>query len=210
MVQGRNRLHWSRARRGGFGIGWFAHSSSTHSERLSAAAGTPTPSPASTTLKPTVTPTQALAPTLTRAPVVSVPAPVATAALAVPPAARPVGVLAIASWHDTAFNGTCVTVEVNHQNRSDTAINQMTQVFQTFYTPMHAEGEYPPQVNGPLVTASGSAGVAAFASRQLNWQVCAPELTSLRGPDANDQDIGAQPQTTSWTWFGESSATGSD
>ncbi|WP_405856900.1 hypothetical protein OG407_09630 [Streptomyces sp. NBC_01515] len=93
-----------------------------------------------------------------------------------------------------------------YENRSDTAVISITQKFQTLYTPKHADGEYPDEVNGPVKMLAQDAGIAPYGTRTLYWQVCAPELASKQNPvppDGTDSfmsEIGAQPRVTSWDW----------
>ncbi|MFE7860131.1 hypothetical protein [Streptomyces sp. NPDC057403] len=93
-----------------------------------------------------------------------------------------------------------------YENRSDTAVISITQKFQTLYTPKHADGEYPDDVDGPVKTLSQDAGIAPYGTRTLYWQVCAPELASKQNPvppDGTDSfmsEIGAQPRATVWDW----------
>lgn len=89
---------------------------------------------------------------------------------------------------------------------SDTAVISITQKFQTLYTPKHADGEYPDEVDGPVETLTQDAGIAPYMTRTLYWQVCAPELASKQNPvppDGTDSfmsEIGAQPRATAWDW----------
>ncbi|MGW2426837.1 hypothetical protein ACWC0C_48300 [Streptomyces sp. NPDC001709] len=93
-----------------------------------------------------------------------------------------------------------------YENRSDTAVISITQKFQTLYTPEHADGEYPDDVDGPVKTLTQDAGIASYGTRTLYWQVCAPELASKQNPvppDGTDSfrvEIGAQPRATAWDW----------
>ncbi|MGW5256626.1 hypothetical protein ACWERW_27215 [Streptomyces sp. NPDC004012] len=93
-----------------------------------------------------------------------------------------------------------------YENRSDTAVIFITQKFQTSYTPKHADGEYPDDVDGPVKTLTQDAGIAPYGTRTLHWQVCAPELASKQNPvpaDGTDSfmsEIGAQPRATTWDW----------
>ncbi|WP_189189235.1 hypothetical protein [Streptomyces albiflavescens] len=93
-----------------------------------------------------------------------------------------------------------------YENRSDTAVISISQKFQTLYTPKHADGEYPDDVDGPVKTLTQDAGIAPYGTRTLYWQVCAPELASKQNPapaDGTDSfmsEIGAQPRATAWDW----------
>ena len=94
-----------------------------------------------------------------------------------------------------------------YENRSDTAVISITQKFQTSYTPKHADGEYPDDVDGPVKTLTQDAGIAPYGTRTLYWQVCAPELASkqnpvpLDGTDSFMSEIGAQPRAPSFSWL---------
>ncbi|MGC5400818.1 hypothetical protein ACPXCP_34385 [Streptomyces sp. DT20] len=93
-----------------------------------------------------------------------------------------------------------------YENRSDTAAISITQKFQTSYTPKHADGEYPDDLDGPVKTLTQDAGIAPYGTRTLYWQVCAPELAFKQNPvppDGTDSfmsEIGAQPRATAWDW----------
>ncbi|UWE11946.1 hypothetical protein [Actinacidiphila bryophytorum] len=114
--------------------------------------------------------------------------------------------MTLAEWHDGDATNKCANVMTVYENRSDTAVIAITQKFQTSYTPKHADGEYPDDVDGPVKTLTQDAGIAAFGTRTLYWQVCAPELASRQNPvpadgiDAFMSEIGAQPRATSWDW----------
>ncbi|MFJ9120338.1 hypothetical protein ACIRJO_32990 [Streptomyces sp. NPDC102394] len=161
---------------------------------------------------PTVTVTQTIAPTPT-----PTPTPVASRTSATPtqapssapaptPARTPQGSVALTEWHDGDATDKCVNVMTVYENRSDTAVISITQKFQTLYTPKHADGEYPDDVDGPVKTLSQDAGIAPYGTRTLYWQVCAPELASKQNPvppDGTDSfmsEIGAQPRATVWDW----------
>lgn len=163
---------------------------------------------------PTVTVTQTIAPTPTPTPT---PTPIAsrTSATLAPavssaptpaPARTPQGSVALTEWHDGDATNKCVNVMTVYENRSDTAVISITQKFQTLYTPKHADGGYPDQVDGPVKMLTQDAGIAPYATRTLYWQVCAPELASKQNPvppDGTDSfmsEIGAQPRATAWDW----------
>lgn len=170
------------------------------------------PHPVAVTPAPTVTVTETQ--TETSSPV-ETPTPAETPSSfntpAAAPTVQPEGTLAIADWHDkgNSADGTCVTVQIVYENRSNTAIDAVSQNFQTLYTPQHAPNTYPGEVNGPTKTLTQQVGVAAFQQRTTYWEVCAPELASVKsgmdpngnGTDTYEGDIGAQPQGATWTWF---------
>ncbi len=151
---------------------------------------------------------------ITNAPTAAVPAvdpptvTVTESAAPVPPPAEktPQGELALDEWHDTAGSPTCATVQTFYDNRSDTAVDKVTQAFQTTYTPKHADGQYPDAVNGPLKKVTQTVGVAPYTRKQIMWQVCAPELKDKQNPPRPDgldsfmSEIGAQPTSYEWTW----------
>lgn len=161
---------------------------------------------------PTVTVTQTIAPTPTPTPT-STPAARRTSATPTPavssapaPARTPQGSVALTEWHDGDATNKCVNVMTVYENRSDTAVISVTQKFQTLYTPKHADGEYPDDVDGPVKMLTQDAGIAPYGTRTLYWQVCAPELASKQNPvpaDGTDSfmsEIGAQPRATAWDW----------
>ncbi|MFI0962956.1 hypothetical protein ACH4S8_16375 [Streptomyces sp. NPDC021080] len=163
---------------------------------------------------PTVTVTETITVTATPTPT-SAPAAGSTSATlesAVSPApvtarARvPQGSVALTEWHDGDATSTCVNVMTVYENRSDTAVISIRQAFCTSYTPKHADGEYPDDVDGPLKTLSQDAGIAPYGTRTLYWEVCAPELASKQNPlpaDGTDSfmsEMGAQPRGTTWDW----------
>lgn len=121
----------------------------------------------------------------------------------------PQGALALIEWHDQAATNKCVQVMTVYENRSDTAVNSITQKFQTMYTPKHAEGEYPDSVDGPDKSMTQVAGIAPYKTRTLYWDVCAPELASKQNPPPADgtdsfmSEIGAQPRSFTWKWVEE-------
>ncbi|MGW1809762.1 hypothetical protein [Streptomyces sp. NPDC002078] len=114
--------------------------------------------------------------------------------------------MALAEWHDEGASNKCVSVSTRYENRSDTAVNTITQTFQTLYTPRHKDDEYPDEVNGPTKTLTQVAGIAPYQERTLYWDVCAPELASKQNPPPPDgtdgfmSEIGAQPMQYSWKW----------
>ncbi|MGO4341522.1 hypothetical protein [Pedococcus sp. 2YAF34] len=93
-----------------------------------------------------------------------------------------------------------------YDNRSDTAIDSVTQTFITNYTPKHKEGEYPDSVTGPAKTMTQVVGIAAYSQKVVTWEVCAPELASKQNPPRPDgldsfmSEIGAAPADFSWRW----------
>ncbi|SBW18605.1 putative membrane protein [Candidatus Protofrankia californiensis] len=119
----------------------------------------------------------------------------------------PQGEIVLTEWHDTTSTNTCVRVQTYYQNRSDTAIREISQSFVTLYTPRHPEGTYPGLREGPVKTLTQSAGIPPFEQRILYWDVCAPELAKLQNPPRPDgtnsymSEIGAQPRGFTWTWF---------
>ncbi|WP_055631345.1 hypothetical protein [Streptomyces griseoruber] len=122
------------------------------------------------------------------------------------PARTPQGSVALTEWHDGDATNKCVNVMTVYENRSDTAVISITQKFQTLYTPKHADGEYPDDVDGPVKTLAQDAGIAPYGTRTLYWQVCTPELASkqnpvpLDGTDSFMSEISAQPRATAWDW----------
>nr|WP_168516630.1 hypothetical protein [Streptomyces sp. S1D4-11]QIZ01262.1 hypothetical protein HEP87_56130 [Streptomyces sp. S1D4-11] len=161
---------------------------------------------------PTVTVTQTITTTLTPT---STPAASRTSAIRTPaassepapiPARTPLGSVALTEWHDGDATNKCVNVMTVYENRSDTGVISITQKFQTSYTPKHADGKYPDDVDGPVKTLTQDAGIAPYGTRTLYWQVCAPELASKQNPvpaDGTDSfmsEIGAQPRATTWDW----------
>ncbi|MEV7740055.1 hypothetical protein AB0O75_49975 [Streptomyces sp. NPDC088921] len=175
---------------------------------LAAGCSSHAPQPAAATS--TVTVTQTITPTPTPTPVASrtsaIPTPTAFSAPAPAPARTPQGSVALTEWHDGDATNKCVNVMTVYENRSDTAVISITQKFQTLYTPKHADGEYPDEVDGPVKTLTQDAGIAPYGTRTLYWQVCAPELAPKQNPvppDGTDSfmsEIGAQPRTTTWDW----------
>jgi hypothetical protein len=148
--------------------------------------------------------------TVTATPEATLPAPTPTESASNPspsPTKTPQGVVVVADFHAGAATNTCVSVQTLYENRSDTAVNTVTQSFVTTYTPKHKAGTYPSDVNGPTKTLTTTAGIAPFQSRWVVWQVCAPELAALQNPppadgtDAFMSEIGALPKSLTWTWF---------
>ncbi|WP_128381295.1 hypothetical protein [Streptomyces cavernae] len=176
------------------------------------AAGCSSPAPQPTAAAPAVTVTQTitLTPTPTSTPVASqasaIPTPTVSPAPEVAPARIPQGSVALTEWHNGDATNECVNVMTVYENRSDTAVISITQKFQTMYTPKHADGEYPDDVDGPVKTLTQDAGIAPYGTRTLYWQVCAPELASKQNPvppDGTDSfmsEIGAQPRAIVWNW----------
>jgi hypothetical protein len=123
------------------------------------------------------------------------------------PSKRPLGSLAITNWSDIWSDNKCVDVRVWYDNRSDTAVDVITQSFLTNYTPKHRPGTYPDLVDGPTKTLSQQVGIQAFTKKIIEWNVCAPELVALQNPpppdgtDSFQEEIGAKPTYFHWTWF---------
>ena len=119
----------------------------------------------------------------------------------------PQGSVAVTVWHDLSSDNKCAWVETVYENRSNTAVNTITQTFQTTYTPKHKDGTYPDDKNGPTKTLTQTAGIAPYKSRTLDWHVCAPELAALQnkppadGIDAFMEEIGAIPTQFRWKWI---------
>ena len=94
-----------------------------------------------------------------------------------------------------------------YDNRSDTAIDTVTQSVQSLYTPKHKIGTYPELVAGPIKTVTQSVGIAAFAQKRITWEVCVPELVPLQnkppadGLDGYQEEIVGRPTAFRWTWF---------
>lgn len=174
---------------------------SSHAPQPAAAAPT-------VTVTQTVTPTPMPTPTSTPAAshTSAIPTPTASSAPAPAPPRAPLGSVTLTEWHDGDATNKCVNVMTVYENRSDTAVISITQKFQTSYTPKHADGEYPDDVDGPVKTLTQDAGIAPYGTRTLYWQVCAPDLASKQNPvpaDGTDSfmsEIGAQPRATSWDW----------
>ncbi|WP_331755580.1 hypothetical protein [Streptomyces sp. NBC_01643] len=103
-------------------------------------------------------------------------------------ARTPLGSIALTQWHDGDATNKCANVMTVYENRSDTAVISITQKFQTSYTPKHADGECPDDVDGPVKRLTQDAGIAPCGTRTLYWQLCAPELAAKQ----NDFPI---PQT---------------
>lgn len=125
------------------------------------------------------------------------------------PKRRPQGDVELVEWHNEAANNKCVDVDTYIENRSDTAINEITVKFRTTYTPKHGEDEYPESKNGPVKILTQVAGISPYGKRKLIWEVCAPELAKRMNPyrpemtDAFMSEIGAIPEEFSWTWVEE-------
>ncbi|WSM52474.1 hypothetical protein OG963_01870 [Streptomyces sp. NBC_01707] len=136
----------------------------------------------------------------------AIPTPTASSAPAPAPPRAPLGSVTLTEWHDGDATNKCVNVMTVYENRSDTAVISITQKFQTSYTPKHADGEYPDDVDGPVKTLTQDAGIAPYGTRTLYRQVCAPDLASKQNPvpaDGTDSfmsEIGAQPRAISWDW----------
>jgi len=168
------------------------------------------PQPAAAAPMVTVTQTITSTPTSTPTPAASRTSATPTLAVsstpAIAPARAPQGSVALTEWHDGDATNKCVNVMTVYENRSDTAVISITQKFQTLYTPKHADGAYPDEVDGPVKMLTQDAGIASYGTRTLYWQVCAPELASKQNPvppDGTDSfmsEIGAQPRATVWDW----------
>lgn len=179
---------------------------------LSAGCSSHAPQPVAAAPTVTVTVTQTITPALTQTstPVAgrtsAIPTQAASSVPAPTPARTPLGSVALTEWHDGDATNKCVNVMTVYENRSDTAVISITQKFQTSYTPKHADGGYPDDVDGPVKTLTQDAGIAPYGTRTLYWQVCAPELASKQNPvpaDGTDSfmsEIGAQPRATTWDW----------
>ena len=156
--------------------------SQTPSSSKSATAGS-TPAEAAATVHPATTPP---------------PAPVA-----VP---QPQGTIALTVWHDHGADNRCVAVETIYENRSDTALNTVTQVFVTMYTPKHANGTYPALKDGPTKSMTQTVGIPPYGTRTIGWNVCAHELVAKQNPPPADgvdgylEEIGARPTSFTWDW----------
>ncbi|GAB2816688.1 hypothetical protein GCM10022221_13460 [Actinocorallia aurea] len=124
-----------------------------------------------------------------------------------PPRVLPQGSVVLVERHTTVAGDECARVVAVYENRSDTAVVSITQSFQTMYTPKHEDGTYPDDKNGPIKTLTQDAGIAPFGTRQLTWDVCAPELTKLMNPYPEDgidsflSEVGAVPTKTRWKWL---------
>ena len=123
------------------------------------------------------------------------------------PSKAPQGVVLVTSFHDGDATNTCVSVQTFYENRSDTAVNTVTQSFVTLYTPKHKAGTYPSEVDGPIKTLTTTVGIAPFQSRWVVWQAWRTgtcrlaEPSSSDGTDAFMSEIGAQPTSLTWKWF---------
>ncbi|MEO3788403.1 hypothetical protein ABGB12_34170 [Actinocorallia sp. B10E7] len=125
------------------------------------------------------------------------------------PSSRPVpqGSVVLVHRSTTASDDECTRIVTVYENRSNTAVVSITQSFQTSYAPKHEEGEYPEDKDGPVKTLTQDAGIAPYATRQLTWDVCAPELTKLMNPYPEDgtggfmSEVGAVPTKTRWKWL---------
>lgn len=119
---------------------------------------------------------------------------------------RPQGELVLDEWHNVSGTLTCVVVQTYYDNRSDTAVLNISQTFVTSYTPKHPDGEYPEAVDGPSKTLTQTAGLAPYTRKLLTWRVCAPELAARQNPPRADgvdfwmSEIGAVPKQFSWNW----------
>ncbi|GAA4598109.1 hypothetical protein GCM10023194_74790 [Planotetraspora phitsanulokensis] len=110
-------------------------------------------------------------------------------------------------WHDQVADSKCVKVQTFYENRSNTAIKMIAQTFLTDYTPKHRAGQYPDSKNGPIKTLTQNVGIPPFETREVTWDVCAPELAKLMNPPSADgtdgymSEVGAAPQGFKWRWF---------
>lgn len=147
----------------------------------------------------TVTATVVISPSAT-APVIAPPTTSPT------PKRRPQGTVVLDEWHDQSATLTCVNVQTYYDNRSDTAVNTITQSFVTMYTPKHADGQYPSEIDGPVKTLTQTVGIAPYTRKAIFWDVCAPELADKQNPpradgiDAFESEIGARPDYFTWSW----------
>lgn len=119
--------------------------------------------------------------------------------------ADPVGAVAITKFSGIADTRTCSTVEVTYDNRSDRAVNSITQEFLVYYYPKHDEGTYPDLKEGARKSATQIVGIAAYSVKTVRWQLCAPELSALQNPPGpNPQNymekIASRPDKFSWEW----------
>jgi hypothetical protein len=123
-----------------------------------------------------------------------------------PPAREPQGEVVLGEWHNLAGDLTCALVQTFYDNRSDTPVLSVTQTFTMSYTPKHRLGEYPGSVDGPSKTLTQSAGIAPYTVKELQWEVCAPELADLQNPPRPDgtdswvSEVGALPKALDWKW----------
>ena len=192
---------------GGLGIlGWgLAHSTapeggSTRSV-VAVTASTPvSPRPTVSTETTTKTVTVTLTVTKTAAPPkLTTPSPSPT------PARLPQGELVVDGWQNGAADLKCVDVQTSYDNRSDTAVDSVTQTFITHYTPKH-KGGYPDLVDGPAKILTQTVGIAPYSKKTITWHVCAPELASKQNPPPPDMpgyfmsEIGATPTLCNWRW----------
>ena len=122
------------------------------------------------------------------------------------PSRTPTGDVVLDEWHDQDSSNVCVNVQTFYDNRSDTAVDKVTQYFVADYTPKHKTGQYPALVDGPTVGLTQTVGIPPYPRKEINWQVCAPALAALQNPppadgtDAYMSQIGARPVEMTWTW----------
>jgi hypothetical protein len=118
----------------------------------------------------------------------------------------PQGSVSLVQHNETAATNKCSRVVAIYENRSDTAVISITQSFQTTYTPKHRDGEYPDDKNGPVKTLTQTAGIPPYGTRQVTWDVCAPELAKLMNPyhqgetDSWMNEMGSVPTKLHWAW----------
>ena len=85
-------------------------------------------------------------------------------------------------------------------NRSDTAVKSIQVTFRTSYQAL-GEPISAPERDGPVVTLTQAAGLAAFQSGTFQFAVCVPSLAGKVAPLDGFEQIDAVPAALTWTWF---------